>query len=210
HPTGKPEILERSEQGSWKLNGSVDYDLRKVEVLSDGSIRKSDDRDGLVVFSPNGKVEGTDIYGRTSIKIDEDGTRSVYKYDDRVTSFGTKTVQKAGSPFAEIFSSWGGSFNDGYQFMHKDGNKESLERREGHWEFINGTRREMLPEGTKVDVKSDGHRMFTRPDGSSFEGMPDGTTIDRNSHGKVTEITSPDGITTTFQLGDKEQVTGID
>ncbi len=210
HPSGKPEILERTEKGWWKVNGWVDHDLKSLEVFSDGTIKRTHDRDGVLVSYPNGAAEGRDVYDKVVLKVDEKGTRTVYRYEDRITSFGTKVVHKPGSPFAEIFSTFGDKFNEGYQFTHQNGHTETLERRDLAWQFTRGMRRETLPRDTKVEIEPDGHRKFTRPDGSSFEGKPDGTTIDRNSRGKVTEVTSPEGITTTFRRGDQDQVTDIE
>lgn len=210
HPSGKPEILERTEKGWWKINGEVDHDLSKIEVLTDGSVKRTHHRDGVLVVHPDGTAEGRDIYDRVNLKVDKDGTRTSYHYEDRVTTFGTRLVEKPGSQFAEIFSTFGTAFKDGCQFTHKNGDKERLERKGLTWEFTRGGKRETLPEGTKVEIEPSGDRKFTRPDGSSFEGKANGTTISRNREGQVTEITSPDGITTSFHLGDKGKVTGVD
>ncbi|HEY9870742.1 MAG TPA: hypothetical protein V6D08_16365 [Candidatus Obscuribacterales bacterium] len=205
-PHGRPEILERTSEGWWKVNGTIDYDL-KVEVLSEGSVKRTH-RDGTLVTYPDGTAEGRDHDNRPTFKIDKDGTRTVFKYDGTVTSFGSKEVTKAGSPITQIYEFF--STPESWRFHHRHGRQEWLKKQEDReWHLIRGNKIDRFPWDSRVEMNADGDRKITRPDGSSFEGKADGTTIMSNKAGQVTEITSPDGIVTAFSLDDKGKVSGI-
>lgn len=207
-PTGRPEVLERTEKGWWKVNGVTDYELT-VKVLDDGSVvRENKMFGGSLVTRPDGTAEGRDRDERRSLVVEADGTRSTYRYDGSITSFGTRLIEKPGSKFAEIKSTYG-DFNEGYQYTHNGGHIETLQRVNREWELHRNGVKEVLPRGTHVEIKPDGYRKISRPDGSSIEGLPDGITLDRNRNEKIARLSSPDGLVTTLQYDEKGKVKDV-